>query len=143
MSGENNPMYGHSCKEYMTEDKIKQWKQNQSKANKGKNNPMYGKSSWAKCTDEERKIRSNKFKKSITGKNKGRKVLKHKETGKIISVMPDKIEEMISVGYELYSFHKGKRVMVNPQTGISKMVHSDDFSKYLSAGYVFKTDYKK
>ena len=135
-------MHGHTCKEYMSDIEIKRWKQNISNATKGKNNPMYGKSSWAKCTAEEKRMRSDKFRKSITGKNKGRKVLKHKETGKIISVMPDKVEEMITLGYEPYSCQKGKRAMINPTTNKLKLVSPDEFSKYLLLGYVFKANTK-
>ena len=35
-SGENNPMYGKKLKDYMSEDKIKEWKNNMSKSRKGK-----------------------------------------------------------------------------------------------------------
>lgn len=42
--GKNNPMYGHSATEFMSANKIKQWKEHISQATKGKNNPMYGKS---------------------------------------------------------------------------------------------------
>ena len=31
-SGENNPMYGHACTEFMTNEEISQWKSNISKA---------------------------------------------------------------------------------------------------------------
>ena len=41
-SGKNNAMYGHPVTEFMTQDKIDQWKKNISKASSGKNNPMYG-----------------------------------------------------------------------------------------------------
>ena len=41
-SGKNNAMYGHSVTEFMTQDKIYQWKKNISSANSGKNNAMYG-----------------------------------------------------------------------------------------------------
>lgn len=37
MSGENSPMYGHSCTEFMTKEKIQQWKENKSKSMIGKN----------------------------------------------------------------------------------------------------------
>ena len=56
-SGKNNPMYGHSIFEYMTDDEIKEWKKKLHIAMSGKNNPMYGKSSWEKCTLEERAAR--------------------------------------------------------------------------------------
>lgn len=46
-------MYGHSCTEYMSEDKIKRWKDNISKATKDKNNPMYNKSIFDFMTDSE------------------------------------------------------------------------------------------
>lgn len=42
MPGEKNPMYGHSVKEYMTEEEISKWRANISKATSGENNPMYG-----------------------------------------------------------------------------------------------------
>lgn len=32
--GKNNPMYGHSATEYMTEEKIKEWKKHLSEAGK-------------------------------------------------------------------------------------------------------------
>ena len=66
-------MYGHSCTEFMTESEIQRWRQNLSKCSAGKNNPMYGKDSWAKCTPEERADRIARFRKSMTGKNKGRR----------------------------------------------------------------------
>lgn len=34
--GSNNPMYGKNVKDYMSEEKIRQWKENLSKARKGK-----------------------------------------------------------------------------------------------------------
>ena len=52
-SGENNPMYGHSVKEFMTDEEIDIWKKNISRALSGSNNPIYGK----KHSDEtKRKI---------------------------------------------------------------------------------------
>lgn len=35
-TGQNNPMYGHSVIEYMTDEKIKEWKENISKKSKGR-----------------------------------------------------------------------------------------------------------
>ena len=34
-SGENNPMYGKSIFDFMTEEEIKQWRENVSKATSG------------------------------------------------------------------------------------------------------------
>ena len=42
-SGENNPMFGHSVQEYMTDEAITAWKRNISSAVSGCNNPFYGK----------------------------------------------------------------------------------------------------
>ncbi len=75
-SGENNPMYGHSCTEYMTDEEIKSWKASLSKAASGKNNPMYGKSSWEKCTPEQRVDRAKRFSQNMKGKNKGKRCMK-------------------------------------------------------------------
>ena len=33
-TGKNNPMYGHSVTEYMTDEKIKEWKKHLSEAGK-------------------------------------------------------------------------------------------------------------
>jgi hypothetical protein len=46
-------MYGHACTEYMTENEIKQWKSNISKANSGQNNPMYGKCIFDFMTEDQ------------------------------------------------------------------------------------------
>lgn len=71
--GEGNPMYGKSIFDFMTDEQIAQWKEKRSAATKGSKNPMYGKSSWSKCTPEQRADRIERFRKSIKGKNKGRK----------------------------------------------------------------------
>ena len=42
---------------------------------KGEKNPMYGKSSWDKMNDEQKEVRKAKFRASMKGKNKGRKMM--------------------------------------------------------------------
>ena len=56
MSGENNPMYGKSCKDFMTEDEIKEWGRKISEKNSGENNAMYGKSIKDFMSEEEFEI---------------------------------------------------------------------------------------
>lgn len=43
MSGSNNPMYGRSVKEFMTDEEIQKWRSNLSKANSGEKNGFFGK----------------------------------------------------------------------------------------------------
>lgn len=43
MSGKGNPMYGHSVTEFMSEEKIREWKYKLSVSNSGENNPSFGK----------------------------------------------------------------------------------------------------
>ena len=43
VSGKNNPMYGHSVTEFMTDEEIKRWKHNLSLSNSGEKNGFYGK----------------------------------------------------------------------------------------------------
>ena len=43
VSGNKNPMYGHSVTEFMNDDKIKKWHENMSKGHSGKRNGAYGK----------------------------------------------------------------------------------------------------
>ena len=43
MMGENNPMYGKSALDYMTDEAKEKLRKAQSEKNSGKNNPMYGK----------------------------------------------------------------------------------------------------
>lgn len=50
--GEKNPMYGTSCKAFMTDEEIKQWKHNKSLAVQGSKNPRFGKS-WTTGKSEE------------------------------------------------------------------------------------------
>lgn len=43
MRGKGNPMYGHSVTEFMSEEKIREWKYKLSVSNSGENNPSFGK----------------------------------------------------------------------------------------------------
>lgn len=71
------PGIDHDCRKYMTDDEIKQWKENLSIASSGEHNSMYGKNSWENFSGEKRKKRIDKFKKSMKGKNKGKRCMKH------------------------------------------------------------------
>lgn len=69
-------MFGKNIKDYMSDEEYERWRQKQrekGETQRGENNPMFGKSSWAKCTPEQRADRIARFRKSIMGKNKGRK----------------------------------------------------------------------
>ena len=50
--GEKNPMYGTSCKAFMTDEEIESWKHNKSLAVQGSKNPRFGKS-WTTGKSEE------------------------------------------------------------------------------------------
>ena len=84
MSGSNNPMYGRSIKEFMTEEQIDNWHQKHqgknhqfygkkrpqhSKQMSGSNNPMYGRSVKEFMTDEE----IQKWRSSLSEANRGEK----------------------------------------------------------------------
>ena len=64
-SGANHPMFGHSCTEFMTEEKIQQWKENISRTSSSENNGMYGK----KHTDEAKEKMSKSLKGKFSGAN--------------------------------------------------------------------------
>jgi hypothetical protein len=83
----------------MSEDKIKQWKENISKATKGINNPMYGKSSWEKCSNEERTKRIEKFKTNMKGKNKGKRCMKLPNEIHWKYVKQEDIQKYLDLGY--------------------------------------------
>lgn len=53
-SGDKNPMYGHSIKEFMTEEEYNEWKKN----HQGENNGMFGKNH----TEETKKKQSDRRK---------------------------------------------------------------------------------
>lgn len=98
---EDNPMFGHSCTEFMTEDKIQQWKENKSKSQKkfyeehsekkqfGKNNPMYGHSVTEFMSDDKIKTWKENISKANSGKNNGsaRAIVQlNKNTGDLIKI---------------------------------------------------------
>ena len=102
------PGLSHDCRQYMTDEQITKWKENLSKAGSGKNNPMYGKSSWEKCTEEQRAKRIEKFKKSMAGKNAGKRCMKLPGETHYKYVKPDEVQIYLGMGYEFYSRNKGK-----------------------------------
>ena len=103
------PGLNHDCRQYMTDEQITKWKENLSKAGSGKNNPMYGKSSWEKCTEEQRAKRIEKFKKSMAGKNAGKRCMKLPGETHYKYVKPDEVQIYLGMGYEFYSRNKGKK----------------------------------
>ena len=52
---------------------------------------MYGKSSWEKCTEERRAERIKKFKKSMAGKNVGKRCMKLPNETRYKFVKPDEV----------------------------------------------------
>lgn len=109
-SSKNNPMYGHSCTEYMTDEEIKSWKASLSKAASGKNNPMHGKSSWEKCTPEQRANRARRFSQNMKGKNKGRKMMQMPGTNQLKFVKAEEVQQYLDQGYVFSSKEKREKV---------------------------------
>ncbi len=69
MTGKGNPMYGHPVTEFMTDDQIKKWKENISKAVSGEKNGCYGRK-WMHLKGSSRKedrayVRENEFQKYL------------------------------------------------------------------------------
>ena len=69
MSGKGNPMYGHPVTEFMTDEEIKNWKENISKAVSGEKNSCYGRK-WMHLKGSSRKedrvyVRENEFQKYL------------------------------------------------------------------------------
>lgn len=62
MSGENNPMYGHSVHEFMTEEAIALWKFHISQSMMGEKNHFYGKKHTAESCAKISKSKTGKFK---------------------------------------------------------------------------------
>ena len=108
--GENNPMFGHSCTEFMTEDEIVRWCKNIRKnAKKGKDNHMHGHSIEDFMDPDDYQAMLIKRGNSLKGKNKGKKCMKLPSETKWIFVKPEDIQKYLDLGYEFYSQHKGKK----------------------------------
>ena len=104
-----NQNISRDVRKYMSEDEIKQWKENISKATKGENNPMYGKSSWEKCSTEERAERIARYKNSMKGKNKGKRCMKLPNETSWKFVKQEDIQKYLDLGYVFYNQNKGKK----------------------------------
>lgn len=55
-SGKNNPMYGKDVRDYMTEEEVKRWKENLSKAKKGKKFSESHKKALSENSTRKRKV---------------------------------------------------------------------------------------
>ena len=103
------PGLNRDCRQHMTNEQIKVWKNKISKATSGKNNPMYKKSSWEKCTGEKRIKRIQKFKQSMAGKNAGKRCMKLPNETHYKFIKPEDVQKYLDMGYEFYSQNKGKK----------------------------------
>lgn len=70
MSGENNPRYGKSPHEYMTDDELESLRRNLSVRMSGKSNPMWGKPCTYKMDEEQKEAWKENISKATKGKPK-------------------------------------------------------------------------
>ena len=135
--GKLNPMYGHSCFEFMTEEQILNWKHKQSLShkgkrawNKGKTN-VYSKETLKKISETRIKNKCAKgknnpmydvslitllsadeikqWKNKLSEKSKGRKHMYHPETLKNINPKIEDIQKYLELGYVLGQYNKNKK----------------------------------
>lgn len=148
LCGQNNPMYGHSVKEYMSKEKQKQWKENISKSLKGRSfsketiQKIQLKNKGKKLSDETKhkisialtgiKQSQETIQKRIaTKKLNGKKVHLSIETKKKISI--NRKGKCIGNKNGCY----GRKWMYNPKTQVKVYAKKDEIQQYLDKGFIF------
>ena len=149
--GKNNPMFGHSCTEFMSDEKIIQWKQHISEKTSGKNNPMYGKSIKDYMSPEKIKQLKEKHKQYCGEKSPcfGTKMM-YDLDGNRHYIKHDKIEYYLSIGWKPSKIELkknrikdttnpayGRKWMYHPKTLDRVYVKQHDIQKYLELGYQY------
>ena len=148
LSGENNPMYGHSCTEFMTNEEIAQWKSNIGKASsKMWKQPTYREKVLAltllnpnidhDCrkymTDEEIKSWKASLSKATSGKNNPM----YGKSSWEKCTPEQRADRARRFSQNMKGKNKGKRCMKLPNESHWKFVNQQDVQKYLDMGYEF------
>ena len=147
-SGENNPMYSHSCTEFMTNEEIAQWKSNIGKAShKMWKQPTYREKVLAltllnpnidhDCrkymTDEEIKSWKASLSKATSGKNNPM----YGKSSWEKCTPEQRADRARRYSQNMKGKNKGKRCMKLPNESHWKFVNQQDVQKYLDMGYEF------
>lgn len=105
-SGKNNPMYGKNWQDFSTPEKIALHNLRISQAIKGRK----GSDSWKYLTPEQRLDRISRYKESMKGRNKGRKVMQLPGTNVLKAVRPDEVQDYLNQGYVFSSRQKREQI---------------------------------
>ena len=148
-TGNRNPMYKHACTEYMSKEKIKQWKSNISKAISGKNNPMYGKHLFDFMTEEQiiQWKQKHKYKNKMDHPCYGRKMMYAPDKTRHY-IKKDEVQKYLKLGWKLSNLEMrklnvdknnqayGKKWIYNPNTKETLFVKLSDIDKYFHLGFI-------
>lgn len=154
-AGENNPMYGHSCTEYMNEAEIERWKKNLGNKSRkyfsnpenielysnmfsGENNPMYGHSCTEYMKEEEIKTWKENISKSMSGKNNP---MWGKSSWEKCSY-EEKQKRIEKFRNSIKGKNKGKKCMKLPSETKWIFVKREEIQTYLNLGYQFYSQHK-
>lgn len=69
-----------------------------------------GPNTWKYLTPEQRLDRISRYKKSMKGRNKGRKVVQLPGTNVLKAVRPDEVQDYLNRGYVFSSIHKREQI---------------------------------
>lgn len=105
-SGKNNPMNGKNWQDFSTPEKIALHNLRISQAIKGRK----GSDSWKYLTPEQRLDRISRYKESMKGRNKGRKVMQLPGTNVLKAVRPDEVQDYLNRGYVFSSRRKREQI---------------------------------
>lgn len=154
--GYNNPMYGKSLKDYMSETDYITWKQKVCQSNKkrakdskwlkqmskvttGKNNPMYGHS----CTEYMSEDKIKQWKENISKVTKGINNPMYGKSSWEKCSDEERIKRIEKFKASMKGKNKGKRCMKLPNETHWKYVKPEDIQKYLDMGYQFYSQQKR
>lgn len=112
MTGENNPMFGKSSWDFMSEDDKKKRYEKIKENNKGERNPAFGRT-W----------------------------MYHPQLNKRKYAKPEEVDILLDLGYVIgqnFKANIGKKRMYLPGTNIyGKMINENEVQKYIDLGYKF------
>lgn len=153
-SGKNNPMYGHSCTEFMTDEEIIQWKNNSSKATKECwkrpeyrekilaltfKNPNVDHDCRKYMTNEEIAQWKSNISKATSGKNNPM----YGKSSWEKCTPEQRADRARRFSQNMKGKNKGRKMMQMPGTNQLKFVKAEEVQQYLDQGYVFSSKEKR